>query len=67
MKIKIDEYKTKSKEELGKEINKLREEIAKESIEFKVTLPKNTNLVFLKKKKLAVLLTLQKQKSNQKK
>ncbi|PIY71523.1 hypothetical protein COY87_05770 [Candidatus Roizmanbacteria bacterium CG_4_10_14_0_8_um_filter_33_9] len=67
MKIKLEDYKTKSKEELEKEINKLREEIAKDSIEFTVTLPKNTNLVFQKKKKLAVLLTLQKQKSNQKK
>jgi len=67
MKIKLEDYKTKSKEELEKEINKLREEIAKDSIEFTVTLPKNPNLVFQKKKKLAVLLTLQKQKSNQKK
>jgi len=67
MKSIMTEYKTKSKEELEKEVLKLREEIAKESIEFKVTLPKNTNLVYYKKKKLAVLLTLQKQKSNQSK
>lgn len=67
MKSITKEYQTKSGEELVKEIRKLREEIAKESIEFMVTLPKNTNVVFKKKKKLAVLLTLQKQKSNQSK
>lgn len=66
MKSIAKEYKSKTYDELKKEIGKLREEIAKESMEFKVTLPKNTNLVFQKKKKLAVLLTLQKQKNNEK-
>jgi len=67
MKSITTEYKTKSVDELKKEIDQLRKEIAKEAIEFTVTLPKNTNLLFQKKKKLAVLLTLQKQKSNKSK
>lgn len=52
------ELKGKSTGELEKEAQKLREEIAKLKLELRVNPPKDTNMLFKKKKKLAVILTL---------
>jgi len=51
-------FKEKSVKELEKEITKLREEIAKLRVESKVNQPKDTNLLFKKRKQLAQILTI---------
>lgn len=58
MKKKISELKGKSKDELEKEVQALREEISKLKLEFKVNPAKDTNILAKKRKKLAVILTL---------
>ncbi len=58
MKINIKEIREKSIKELEKESQKIREEIAKEKLEEKVKSSKNTNALFIKRKKLAVILTI---------
>ena len=58
MKKKISELKGKSKDELEKEVQALREEISKLKLEFKVNPGKDTNILAKKRKKLAVILTL---------
>lgn len=63
MKKITKELTEKTIKELKKEAEKLREEIAKEKLEFKVNKPKNTNSLFLKRKRLAVVLTILSQKN----
>lgn len=63
MKKITKELTEKTIKELEKEAQKLREEIAKEKLEFKVNRPKNTNSLFLKRKRLAVVLTILSQKN----
>lgn len=58
MKKIIVDLKEKSIKELEKEINLLRQEISKSTIEGKINPVKNTNELFFKKKKLARLLTV---------
>jgi len=58
MKKIATELKGKSEKDLLKEGNKLSEEIAKLKLESKVNPAKDTNLIFKKRKKLAVILTL---------
>lgn len=58
MKKLTKEYKTKTKEELEKLAQSLREEIAKLRLEVKVNPPKDTNLLIKKRKILALILTL---------
>ncbi len=62
MKKTTKDYQNKTQESLKQDIIKLREEIAKDRLSFKISLPKNTNSLSHKKKKLAVLLTLLNQK-----
>ncbi|OGK11855.1 50S ribosomal protein L29 [Candidatus Roizmanbacteria bacterium RIFCSPLOWO2_01_FULL_37_12] len=52
------EFKGKTTGDLEKEAQKLREEIAKLKLEIKVNPPKDTNSLFKKRKRLAVVLTL---------
>lgn len=58
MKKAINEYKDKSVKELEKQEVLMREEIGKLSQEFRVSPSKDTNVIFKKRKKLAVLLTV---------
>jgi len=58
MKKITKEIREKNIRELEKESQKLREEIAKGKLEAKVNQPKNTNGLFIKRKKLAVVLTV---------
>jgi len=58
MKKIITDLKEKSIKELEKEINLLRQEISKSTIEGKINPVKNTNELFFKRKKLARLLTV---------
>ena len=58
MKKNIKELKNKSVADLSKEEQKLRTEIAKLNLEAKVSPQKDTNLIFKKRKRLAVILTL---------
>ncbi len=62
MKKLYKEYKDKTVVVLSQEVQKLREDIAKSSLSFMVNKPKNTNELFNKRKKLAVLLTVLEQK-----
>lgn len=62
MKKITKELQEKTINELEREAGKLRKEIVKERLEFKVNLPKNTNSIFLKRKRLAVVLTVLGQK-----
>jgi ribosomal protein L29 len=62
MKKTTKELNSKTINELQLEAQKTREEIAKMKLELKVNPPKNTNLIFGKRKKLAVILTVLKQK-----
>jgi ribosomal protein L29 len=55
---KIADFKEKSINELEREITKLREEIAKLKMEVKINQPKDTNLLFKKRKQLARMLTV---------
>ena len=52
------ELKASSTGELAKEAQKLREEIAKAKLELKVNPPKDTNMLFKRRKRLAVILTI---------
>lgn len=56
------ELKDKTNKELNAEITKLREDIAKTILSSKTSPAKDTNLITKKKKRLAVLLTLESQK-----
>ncbi len=58
MKKIVKEFKDKKISELEKQVNSLREELAKLKLNFKVNLPKDTNILRKKKKQLAVLLTV---------
>jgi ribosomal protein L29 len=58
MKKAIADLKTKSIKQLELEIGKLREEIAKLKLEIKINQPKDTNLLFKKRKQLARMLTV---------
>ncbi|MBI5122999.1 50S ribosomal protein L29 [Candidatus Roizmanbacteria bacterium] len=51
-------YQEKTSQELIKETQLLREEIAKLQLSFKGNPPKDTNLLMKKRKQLAVLLTI---------
>ncbi len=51
-------YREKTSKELIKEIQSLREEIAKLQLSFKGNPPKDTNMLAKKRKQLAVLLTV---------
>jgi len=51
-------YREKNSGELVKEIQSLREEIAKLQLSFKSNPPKDTNILMKKRKQLAVLLTV---------
>ncbi len=57
MKKLTSELRGRSVNELEKEAQKLREEIAKLKLETKVNAQKDTNVLIKKKKKLAVVLT----------
>ncbi len=56
------ESNEKTKEELEKKIQDLRVEIAKLQVEMGIAQKKNTNEIGIKKKQLAVLLTILRQK-----
>lgn len=56
------ESNEKTKEELEKSISSIRAEIAKLQVEMGITQQKNTNAISNKKKQLAVLLTVLRQK-----
>lgn len=58
MKKIANEIKEKNFKELGKEIALLREEIGKLKLEAKVNPQKDSNAIFKKRKRLAVLLTV---------
>ena len=58
MKKAIADLKKKSIKQLEIEIAKLREEIAKLKLEIKINQPKDTNLLFKKRKHLARMLTV---------
>lgn len=58
MKKKFKDLRGKSRQELGKETIKLREEIAKLMLERKVNQAKDTNILTKKRKTLAVVLTI---------
>lgn len=58
MKKYIKQIRDESIERLEKDAQRIREEIAKEKLEAKVNQPKDTNKLFLKRKKLAVILTI---------
>ncbi len=57
-KTEIEELRNKTIEELMKEKDEMRKEIAKLQLDFKVNRPKETNLLVKKRKKLAVMLTM---------
>ncbi len=63
MKKAAKELRPKTIEELQKEAQTLRDEIAKMTIEKAVKPEKDTNALFKKKKRLAVVLTLINQKN----
>ncbi len=62
MKKITKEYTNKTAEELKKEAESLRKEIAKLEIERQAKPQKDTNMIFKKKKRLAVVLTTIRQK-----
>jgi ribosomal protein L29 len=62
MKKIIKELQNKSVKDLKSEIEKLSEEIAKLTLENKVNPAKDSNIVFKKRKKMAQLLTVLKEK-----
>jgi ribosomal protein L29 len=64
MKKEVKELKQKNIKELRKEIENIRQEIAKLKLEQKINPPKDTNLLKKKRKKLAVLLTVLKEKED---
>lgn len=62
MKKLVKELKSKTIKELEKEIQNLEKEIIKLTIDFKVNPPKDTNILKKTKKKLAILLTVLREK-----
>lgn len=58
------QYTDKSIQELTAEVQKMRTEIAKLLIEYKVKPQKDTNYIVKKKKELAVMLTLLQEKKD---
>lgn len=62
MKKLTKSFQSKTVSELEKEEKKLREEIGKLRLEWKVNPPKDTNAIFKKRKELAVILTVISQK-----
>lgn len=66
MKKITQELTKKSAQDIGKEIETIRSEIAKSRIESTINKPKDTNAAFRKRKRLAVLLTIKTQKEEQK-
>ena len=58
MKKLYTKIKNQSVKDLEKEIGKLKQEIAKGTLEAKVNPPKDTNSTFKKRKSLAVYLTV---------
>ncbi len=58
MKKITKEFKDKTVAELEKQVQSIREEIAKAKLNFKANLPKDTNVLVKKRKQLAVLLTV---------
>ncbi|MBI4009040.1 hypothetical protein HY357_02305 [Candidatus Roizmanbacteria bacterium] len=58
MKKETSEYKAKTIDILIKEAEKLRTDIAKETLELKVKPLKDTNSLLKKRKKLALILTI---------
>jgi len=65
MKKIVAELKKKTVKEIEKDIQSLREEIAKNRLEAKVNPVKDSNFLVKKKKKLAVLLTILTEKNSQ--
>ncbi len=65
MKKIVADLRKKTKKELEKEIQTIKEEIAKLQLEMKVNPVKDTNLLTKKKKKLAILLAVFTEKNNQ--
>jgi len=57
-KTEIEELRNKAVRELKKEIDQIREEMAKLRLNSKVNPVKDTNLVMKKRKRLAVILTI---------
>lgn len=64
MKKIVNSYKDKKETELQKDVQKLREEIAKLQLERESSPPKDTNTLRKKKHELAVLLTVIKEGKN---
>lgn len=64
MKKTSSEFKGKSVKDLEKEEKKLREEMAKLKLESKVNPQKDSNFLFKKRKRLAVILTLLNERRN---
>jgi ribosomal protein L29 len=64
MKKEVEELKQKTIKEIRKEIEKVRQEIAQLKLEQKINPPKDTNILRKKRKKLAVLLTILKEKED---
>ena len=62
MKKDIKKYYQMEIKDLEKEIYNLRQEIAKLKLTFKVSPPKDTNLIIKKRKQLSKLLTVLKEK-----
>jgi len=65
MKKIVADLRKKTEKELEKEIQVIKEEIAKLQLEMKINPIKDTNLLIKKKKKLAILLTVFTEKNNQ--
>lgn len=62
IKTDIEELRSKTIKELEKEGDEIRKEIAKLQLDFKVNLPKDTNLLVKKRKRLALILTIMNEK-----
>lgn len=58
MKKVLSEFKDKTVKELEKEELKMREEIGRLRHDYKVSMPKDTNMLSKRRKRLAVLLTV---------
>ena len=58
MKKFADEFRKKTVKELEKEEQSIRTDITKAKIDWSVNKPKNTNLISIKRKRLAVLMAV---------
>lgn len=58
MRKTVKEMREKTIKELQLEAQKLKKEVARGKLEAKVNQPKNTNELFVKRKRLAILLTV---------